>query len=104
MKRYAVRSVEAVRYAVLRLVFEDGLTGELDLTDRIASGVAFARLRDPEYFKQVAVADGGHAFGWNLDELGHEIDFCADSARIKIETRIVENAAEQYRKHSTAAE
>jgi hypothetical protein len=104
MKRYTVKSVEAVRYPVLRLVYEDGLTGELDLSDTIGTGVAFARLRDPEYFKQVAVAEGGHAFGWNLDELGHEIDFCADSARIDIETQIVEDAAELHRKRSTAAE
>jgi hypothetical protein len=104
MKRYTVRSVEAVRYAVLRLVFEDGLTGEIDLTDKIATGPAFVRLRDPEYSKQVAVAEGGHAFGWNLNELGHEIDFCADSARIRIETQPVEDVAEQYRKRSTAAE
>jgi hypothetical protein len=104
MKRYAITSIEAVRYPVLRLVFDDGLSGELDLSETIESGEVFARLRDPEYFKQVAVAEGGHAFGWNLDQLGHEIDFCGDSARIDIETRIVKEAAEQYRKRSTAAE
>ena len=104
MKRYTLKSVEAVRYPVLRLVFEDGLSGELDLSGSIASGTMFAPLKDPEYFKQVAVADGGHAFGWNLDEIGREIDFCADAARIDIETRIVERAAEQHRKRSTAAE
>jgi hypothetical protein len=104
MKRYAVKRVEAVRYPILRIVFEDGLSGELDLSDAIATGEMFAPLKDPDYFKQVAVADGGHSFGWNLDEIGHEIDFCADSARIDIETKVVERAAENHRKRSTAAE
>ena|SRR6266480_3641838 len=104
MKRYALKSVEVVRYPVLRIEFEDGLSGELDLSDTITSGVMFAPLKDPEYFKRVAIADGGHSFGWNLDEIGGEIDFCADSTRLDIETQIVESAAERHRKRSTAAE
>jgi len=104
MKRYAIEKVEAVRYPILRVTFEDGLSGELDFSDKIRLGKVFAPLRDPEYFKQVAVARGGHAFGWNLDELGAEIDFCADSTRIDIETRVVEGAAERHRSRTTAAE
>ena len=46
MKRYAITSIEAVRYPVLRLVFDDGLSGELDLSETIESGEVFARLRD----------------------------------------------------------
>jgi hypothetical protein len=104
MKRYAVKSVEAVRYPVLRIVFEDGLAGELDLSEAIATGEMFAPLKDPEYFKRVTVADGGYSFGWNLDAVGDEIDFCADSARIDIETKIVETTAERHRNRQTAAE
>jgi hypothetical protein len=74
------------------------------LSDVIASGEMFAPLKDPEYFKQVAIADGGHSFGWNLDAIGHEIDFCADSARIDIETEIVEQKAKRHRGRQTAAE
>jgi hypothetical protein len=104
MKRYAIKSIEALRYPILRITFEDGLTGELDLSDEISSGEAFAPLRDPEYFKRVAIAEGGRSFGWNLDAIGNEIDFCADSARIDIETKIVEEAAARYRGNRTAAE
>jgi hypothetical protein len=104
MKRYALSKVETVKYPVLRLVFEDGLTGEIDLGNKIAVGGPFAPLRDPEYFKQVAVAEGGHSFGWNLEAIGHEIDFCADAARIDIETKMVETMAQSHRDRSTAAE
>ena len=104
MKRYAIEKVEAVRYPVLRITFEDGLSGEVDFSDQILVGKMFAPLRDPEYFKQVAVAEGGHAFGWNLHELGAEIDFCADSARMDIEAQFVEGAAERLRSRTTAAE
>lgn len=104
MKRYAVTSVEPVRYPVLRIVFEDGLSGELDLSDDIANGEIFAPLKDPEYFKKVAVAENGHSFGWNLDAIGEEIDLCADSARIDIETKIVAEKAERHRHRRTAAE
>ena len=104
MKRYAIKKVEAVRFPILRVTFEDGLSGELDFSDKIMIGKAFTPLRDPEYFKQVAVAEGGHAFGWNLHELGAEIDFCADATRIDIETQFVEGAAERHRSQTTAAE
>ena len=104
MKRYAIKHVEAVRYPVLRIEFEDGLSGEIDLSEDISSGDMFAPLKDPAYFKRVAVADGGHSFGWNLDAIGDEIDFCADAARIEIETKIVEEAARRHRQRSTAAE
>lgn len=104
MKQYAITEVEAVRYPVLRIVFEDGLAGELDLSDEIAHGEMFAPLKDPEYFRQVAVAPGGLSFGWNLDEIGREIDFCADSTRIDLETRIVTEMAERFRHGREAAE
>ena len=104
MKQYAITEVQAVRYPILRIVFEDGLAGELDLSDEIAHGEMFAPLKDPEYFRQVAVAPGGRSFGWNLDEIGGEIDFCADATRIEFETRIVTDMAERFRHSRQAAE
>jgi len=62
-----------------------GFSGEYDLSKLIARGRIFAPLKDPEYFKQVALAPYGHSFGWNLDVLGKEIDFCIDSVRVDIE-------------------
>jgi hypothetical protein len=93
-----------VRYPVLRIVFKDGLAGELDLTDDIAQGEMFAPLRDPGYFKQVSLSEGGRSFGWNLDEIGREIDFCADATRIAIEMQAVSDMAERHRARRTAAE
>lgn len=101
---YRIKNVEVVRYPVLRVTFDDGLSGEYDLSDLIADGPAFARLKDKDYFNTVAVGDHGHTFGWNLDEVGHEIDFCPDATRIRIETQKAEELAEQYRQSRSAAE
>jgi len=101
---YRIKNVEVVRYPVLRVTFDDGLSGEYDLSDLIADGPAFARLKDKDYFNTVAVGDHGHTFGWNLDDVGHEIDFCPDATRIRIETQKAEELAEQYRQSRSAAE
>jgi hypothetical protein len=102
--KYRIKSVEAIRYPVLRVTFDDELSGEYDLTESIAIGPMFAPLKDEEYFGKVAVAQHGRSFGWNLDEAGHEIDFCPDATRILIETQIVEQLASRYRAHRPAAE
>jgi hypothetical protein len=101
---YRIKSVEVVRYPVLRVTFDDGLSGEYDLSDLVDNGPAFARLKDPTYFNTVAVGEHGHTFGWNLDELGNEIDFCPDATRILIEAQKVEELAERYRVSRAAAE
>ena len=103
-KTYRIKSVEVVRYPVLRVTFDDGLSGEYDLTDLIARGPVFAPLKDEAYFRTVAVGEYGHTFGWNLDDLGNEIDFCPDAARILIETQKVEELANRYRLSRSAAE
>jgi hypothetical protein len=92
-----IKSVSVVRYPVLRVVFTDGFSGEYDLSDLIATGPAFARLKDRAFFAKVAVEDHGRSFGWALDEAGREIDFCPDATRIILETNAVEALAEQYR-------
>jgi Protein of unknown function (DUF2442) len=101
---YRIKSVEAVRYPVLRVTFDDGLSGEYDLSDLIARGSVFAPLKDEAYFRNVAVAQHGHSFGWNLDQEGEEIDFCPDATRIRIETQIVEELAARFRARRSAAE
>jgi hypothetical protein len=102
--KYRIKSVEAVRYPVLRVTFDDGLSGEYDLSDLIANGPAFARLKDAVYFNTVAVGEHGHTFGWNLGDLGNEIDFCPDATRILIETQKAEELADHYRLNRSAAE
>jgi hypothetical protein len=102
--KYRIKSVEALRYPVLRVTFDDGLSGEYDLSELIANGPAFGRLKDEGYFRQVAVGEHGHTFGWSLDDIGNEIDFCPDATRILIETQKAEELAERYRSSRSAAE
>ena len=101
---YRIKNVEVIRYPVLRVTFDDGLSGDYNLSDLIAKGLVFARLKDETYFDTVAVGEYGHTFGWNLDDEGHEIDFCPDATRILIETQKAEEMAERYRLNRPAAE
>lgn len=103
-KTYRIKSVEVVRYPVLRITFDDDLCGEYDLTDLIARGPVFAPLKNEAYFRTVAVGGYGHTFGWNLDDLGHEIDFCPDATRILIGAQKVEELATRHRMRRPAAE
>ncbi|KIZ46205.1 MULTISPECIES: DUF2442 domain-containing protein [Rhodopseudomonas] len=101
---YRIADVSVLRYPVLRITFDDGLSGEYDLSDMIANGPAFARLRDEAFFAGVAVDPDGHTFGWNLNDIGNEIDFCPDATRILIETQEVAKLADHYRASRSAAE
>ena len=49
-----ITSVAVVRHGVLRLMFTDGLTGDIDVLDRMR-GPVFDRARTPEGFGQVNV-------------------------------------------------
>jgi hypothetical protein len=104
VKPHRIAAVEVVRHPVLRVTFDDGLSGEYDLTETIAQGAIYAPLKDEAYFRTVSVGAHGHTFGWNLDVLGKEIDFCPDATRIKFETDIVEQLAARYKARRTAAE
>jgi hypothetical protein len=104
MKSYRVVSVEPVRHAVVCVTFDDGLSGEVDLNRDIETNVLFAPLADRALFDRVSVATGGRAFGWKLDDIGHEIDLGADGVRIDIEAQKVHELAERFRSHRTAAE
>lgn len=56
---YDVIDVQVVGHHRLRLTFEDGTVGEVDLSRQEWRGV-FEPLADPEYFAQVRVdAEGG---------------------------------------------
>ena len=101
---YHIHDVKVLRYPVLVVTFTDGYSGQYDLSDCINDGPMFALLKDQEYFAHVAVGEHGRSFGWNLDDIGHEIDFCSDSTRIHIETRAVEARAASFRAHRLAAE
>ncbi len=104
MKRHRIASVEALQHPILRITFDDNLSGTLDVSDKIATGPVFAPLADRDFFKTVAVGDDGRSFGWRLDQPGQEIDLCADAMRIRIETQMVEEMAARYRARRVAAE
>ena len=99
-----IKSATVVRYPVVRIVFDDGIEGEIDHSDHVANGRIFEPLRDRTLFERVAVDPYGHCYGWNMDDCGNEIDFGADSARTTIETQIVEAMAESFRHRRLAAQ
>jgi hypothetical protein len=98
MKRYRVIRIDVPAYPILRLTFEDGLTGDLDLARDIERGSPFEGLRDESFFRAVAIAEDGRSFGWRLDDLFNEIDFGADGARADIESALVQARAERHRR------
>ena len=85
---YRITSLEGVRYAVLRVAFDDGLGGEDDLTDSI---------------RRVAVAEHGRSLGWSRDGPGEEMDICPEVTRIRIEPQRVEELASRYGARRSAA-
>lgn len=100
---YKIAAVEVVRYPVLKVTFNDGLSGEYDLTDYIATRAILAPLKDPAYFATVRVGEYGNCFGWNLDNVGHEIDISSSASRIAIESAKVRDLAGRYRDKLAAA-
>jgi hypothetical protein len=58
----------------VRLWFDDGLKGTVDLADRISQGGALARLQDPQFFSQVTIGHRGRSLEWP-----GEFDLCADA-------------------------
>jgi hypothetical protein len=76
-----IKSAAPVIYGVVKLVFDDGYEGIVDLRPMIADGDVFEYLRrDPKNFGKVDVSERGDSIFW-IDDTGYEIDFGADSLR-----------------------
>lgn len=71
---------QAVIHGVLRVKFDDGYEGVVDLRPLIAKGKVFAWLSAPEHFAAVRIDEFGHSVSW-LDDKGYVIDLSADSLR-----------------------
>jgi Protein of unknown function (DUF2442) len=71
---------EPVMHGVLKLAWNDGYEGIVDLRGIIARGRIFEPIRDPEYFRQVRVERYGHHIYWGDDEFT-QIDFGCDRLR-----------------------
>jgi len=81
-----ITSAEPVIHGVLKIVWDDGYEGIVDLRPTIARGKVFTYLRTPANFKKVSVTEYGHSILW-LDDEGYEIDFGADTLRTKAENQ-----------------
>ena len=73
-------SGEPVIHGVLKIQWNDGYAGVVDLRPVIERGAVFTYLEDPNRFQQVRVGEHGHSIYWT-NERGEEIDFGADSLR-----------------------
>ena len=99
-----LNSVTVKSYPVLHLIFNDGFSGDRDLSQTVAKGPLFDPLKDSDFFACVKLDKTGHSFGWRLDNMGNEIDFSVDGARIDLEAEIVRTQAVTYRLKIEAAE
>jgi hypothetical protein len=81
-----ILSCEPIIHGVLKIVWNDGFEGVVDLRPTIDRGGVFAFLRDPENLIKVRVSDYGHSIYW-INDKGEEIDFGADNLRSKAENQ-----------------
>ena len=79
-----IKTAEPIIHGVLKIVWDDGYEGVVDLRPVIARGNVFTYLQKPENFLHVAVGDYGHHLFWR-DEEGEEIDLGSDSLRERAE-------------------
>jgi hypothetical protein len=75
-----ITGAQAVIPGVLKLTWNDGYEGVVDLRGVIADGEIFEHIRDPENFKQVHVESYGHSIYWG-EEGDEEVDFGCDRLR-----------------------
>jgi hypothetical protein len=75
-----IKTAEPIIHGVLKLVFQDGYEGIVDLRPLLSKGGMLAFLQDPARFSQVKVDEFGHSVGW-IDDDGDEIDLSADGLR-----------------------
>ena len=80
-----VVTAEAILPGVLKIAWNDGHVGFVDIRPVIKTGAIFAFLSDdPGRFADVRVDEHGHSIYW-LDPQGNEVDFGADTLRQRAE-------------------
>jgi hypothetical protein len=77
-----ITEAEALPGYRLRLRYEDGAAGVVDMSATLAKGGAFAALAGAR-FSTFTIADGGRAVCW-LDDAGNEVDFDVDALRLRL--------------------
>jgi hypothetical protein len=77
--------VQTILHGVLKLQWDDGYEGLVDLRPILEEGGVFAFLHDdPSAFAGVMLDSSRHRIYW-VDPDGDEIDFGADSLRLRAE-------------------
>jgi len=79
-------SAEPVIHGVLKIVWNDGYEGVVDLRPVIDRGRVFTYLQNKDNFSKFAIEEYGHSIGW-VNEKGEEIDFGSDNRREKAENQ-----------------
>jgi uncharacterized protein DUF2442 len=77
-------SAEPVIQGVLKIEWNDGYVGVVDLRPVIARGKIFTYLQNSDNFRKFRVGEYGHAIVWTNDK-GEDIDFGAGSLRQRAE-------------------
>lgn len=70
-------AVDVVLHGVLKLRWDDGMEGLVDLRPIIARGNIFTWLQEPSHFSAVALSEYGHSLFWR-DDADRPIEFGAD--------------------------
>lgn len=73
-------SAQPVIHGVLKIVWNDGYEGVVDLRPTIARGRIFTYLQNAKNFAKVRVSEFGHSIEW-INGRGEEINFGADTLR-----------------------
>jgi len=81
-----IKMAEPVIHGVLKIVWDDGYEGVVDLRPVIARGNIFTHLQNAENFRRVVLGEYGHYLYW-LNEHGEEIDLGSDSLRRRAESQ-----------------
>jgi Protein of unknown function (DUF2442) len=75
-----IKTAEPIIPGVLKLLFQDGYEGIVDLRPLLTKGGVFKPLQDPAHFARIKVDEFGHSVSW-LDDDDYEIDLGADGLR-----------------------
>jgi hypothetical protein len=77
-------AAEPVIHGVIKIQWNDGYAGVVDLRPVIARGKVFAYLQEPGNFAKLRIGEYGHGIVW-VNDAGEEIDFGSDSLRQRAE-------------------
>ena len=75
-----ILSVGVVSQGVLKLAWDDGYEGVVDLRKVIARGGVFEHIRNPQNFRKVRLESYGHYIYWG-EEGNEQVDFGCDRLR-----------------------